>query len=796
MGKKLFIKSVASPLVVTSTPIIFTLSPPPTITNYNTEPYNYYTSASGKITITSNQKIISTANDFNIYFTDFPNTLNTNEWIAIPITDGINFTFDFSTLHTLRPLLMSGIYYFEHPNGASSDPFDYYIRSPLLLSLSLPPPTNGYTTEEITITSSERLTGPIYFTDFPNTADTTKYISINSIDGGYNFKFNFTNVYYNRPSAQKGRYYFEHPSLVESRSFTYTPTAPPVVPIEPGTYTSFHLSPSLDEYYMNATTGGSYITHTITNYYCMIAYGSNDKTHPATSEALSYCLNFYSELYMISKINNNTNKYNTCVDNIIYILNTILTLYTNNQNWAIVNGQSQSSFYNNIFPAWSYYDNGSTLAPQDNNYYYFSYSATDSNIEILKSLLKLYIFNEKDTDKHLSTITHPNLINTSLYNGVNIQKTDKINITLKKIIVTMINNIMYGTNTIPGSFISFNPNNITSNGLPSYSFYLTSNGINDAIGFYGTGSIIDTYFSDYINFSCYIYLYKFFQVIGINADHPENSSIFNILGEGTSNKLSSWQYTNYALSNYLNYIDKNIQNGNFNNANLLGDNMFATINRLSYQLVHLYILLNKGDTRLGITNGAAIWTSIITAPYNTINKIASMCNNLINFEINKNMLYFEKTVDDNKNITFQKPYAIDDSNYGSTHSNPAEIYRQLTYMCFKKLMGANYSPITKRNNYGDTTFFEATNVYFGYFGFDDTGIKLDNALQSILTSYNHTQTNNFNITGLGDSYDSGGDWKQNGQKWYDSNSDKGNQCYFNFSICALHQMIYYLYLGV
>lgn len=551
------------------------------------------------------------------------------------------------------------------------------------------------------------------------------------------------------------------------------------------TYTSFHFSnpssgPELDNFYKNATdSNGNGITHII-KYDCLLPYGSDDVS--SSSESLCYCLNFYSELYMISKKNNQADIFNDCIDNIFYILNTIILLFQNIPPYDS-GGNSTDYIKEVIFPMWNFYDNGTTITNSSQNY--STSNATDSNIELLKSLLKLYIFNTNDTltggfyNHYLDKIESTYLKQCTFFLGVSINSTDVLSTVLKKMIVLMIYNLMdgeYNFDTYGNSSGSFATNWNTKN--CSFGAACYSHNYNNS-----SGNIVAGKFSDYINFGCFIYIYEFFNLVGINPTNPENSSISSIISGASSNHFPSWNSTRNSLTVYINYINDNITSTSFDTNNLINqDDLHSTLSRLSYQIINLYILLNKGDVRLNMTDCSTIWDFI--AP-NTKTTITTIGSNLIHFQIYNNFLYLEQRT------PIVNPRVINNSNpYSSYDSNPDGFYRQLSYMCFKQLSGISFN--ASRTD-GTNIYFE--NNDFGYFGFtsvNGTSSKkvVSNSLQTMLNTYTYKNLTNFYISGFGNTNDTYSNWTQNGISWSGSNNT-----YFNFSLCSLHQMNFYLYIG-
>jgi hypothetical protein len=570
--------------------------------------------------------------------------------------------------------------------------------------------------------------------------------------------------------------------------------------------TTFHLrnasgiSP-MDVYYINGV-GKIYDTYSINNETCVIAYGSDDSY--ASSEALAYFLNFYVELYIISY--GNTDTMSMCLTRIFWVLNTIIVLNSN---------ITEPIFKNVIFPTWNYkYENG-TFTYVDNTK---QGSATDMNIEMLKSLLKLYIFDYNNPT--LKYFLEPPILSLTLV-GVTINKNFDANIILKKFIVIMTYNFTYGGPTevgpATGNFSSDTAE--YSNGPRTVCFWTScSTSIQDP-----GNNLIKNLYQDYVNFSCFIYLYKFFDILGFDLTTLNTKTIHDVLGDGDNTSFPSWRNTKYSISSYLIWLNTNIlSNGTQNFDYNFADGVNATFNRLSYQLIHLYILLNQGDGKLkisssecttwwkkivGTTLGSLTFTdlnpnvNINTGTLDSVNTITSLCANLINYEIHNNalklMLLTNSAITINNQYIFS-PYIIGDG-LNITSQNPDGYYRQLTYMCFKEIYNKNTSSNPSNwsktrtdstsTNVGDTKYFE-NNTLDNYFGFTSGNKLLNYSLQSIINTYDYTESSyKAGINYFGTVGDTSKDWKSGSSSWDNNN----NNPYFMFSVCSLHQINYNLY---
>jgi hypothetical protein len=567
------------------------------------------------------------------------------------------------------------------------------------------------------------------------------------------------------------------PSLKVQSTVTDTPP--------PNTFFSSTALNSLENYYMVGTNDkGNIAAYTIydninvsgTNYKCVLPNGGN-KYNQCTSEALAYLLNFYSELYMLTRKSKPTNYPAPFapITMITYILNTITVLYNNGTN----NNKTVDYFQKVMFPIWQYTYSNSTILPiqtSTTNGYYDG-SATDSNIEILKSLLKLYIFNS--TDKYLSNYSFSTLAPlTTTFLGIKINTTDKFDIVLKKIIVLMSYNLMVGDSSKNGNF-SISGSNVNY-------WKSCANPFIDRT----TGENLIGYFADYINFGCFIYLYKFFELVGMDPNHPERSSIHDIIQEDQVSTITfpSWTNTKTALNNYINYINNNLTATSFgSNLDDGGDNAYTTINRLSYQIINLLILLSKGDKRLGLTS---TYTTIAWGDVVPLNIITNICKNFVDYEKYTGNLKLELIT--NSNITInsehqvQHTYGADAVESGHPNDSLVGFFRQLSYMCVKKIVNSPSWPTKRSNDDSTHTYFE--NHDFEYFGLTGYSSPVKYSLQHILDTYDFKDIKYSNISKMGENLNY--DWKNGGIAWEDSTDN-----YFQWILCSLHQMNYYLYLG-
>ena len=563
------------------------------------------------------------------------------------------------------------------------------------------------------------------------------------------------------------------------------------------TYNSFHFAntgPSqLDEFYNKAQTStGSGITHDISTYNCLLPYGSDDSD--CSSEALCYSLNFYSERYMIAKKTYSTNTqqktiFDDCIKKIFNILNTIIAL---NRDMPTTDSDGKSTNYVKTvaFPMWNFYNDGSKLKPDPEKPYSTS-NATDSNIEILKSLLKLYIFNVNDVipdsplSQYLNYKSESSILiqYTFAFLGITINSGEPLSTVIKKMIVMMIYNLMSGEiNPGGNSTGSFS----TNNGIVTY-----------GASIYGktypnySGNIISNKYPDYINYGCFIYICQFFNLVGIDYKKPELITIKSIIPDAdTTEKFPSWANTTSALTTFLDYINSNISSTTINTGNFIWtEDIYAELSRLSYQIVNLYILLKNGDVRLNMNADfcSGAWNFIV--PNYNITTISTICSNLINCEISNKFLLL------NKRDSIVNPKVISSGSsgsFGSYESNPTGFYRQLSYMCFKELSNTNFTQNPPRNDDNENYYFENHN--FGYFGFNtnssiSTSNVIPKSLQELINKYSYTNFTQFYIDGFGNDKSDSSTWINNNSSWNNNNNP-----YFNFSLCSLHQINFYLYI--
>jgi hypothetical protein len=576
---------------------------------------------------------------------------------------------------------------------------------------------------------------------------------------------------------------------------------------------TFHLRNAsgvseLDKFFMNSAN--IYNTYKTTdNKPFVIAWGSDMKY--ASSEALAYFLNFYVELYIISKNNNNTTNVQLCITRICWVLNTIIILHQQN---------SDSEFKDVIFPMW-YYNYDATK----NTLVYGGEggqgNATDMNIEMLKSLLKLYIFDYNNP--YLENLQSTPIIpfTYDLLN-IHIDSTSSVDITLKKFIVMMTYNFMWGGPDDDNSNAYGNFSSDTGNAYNNRTLcFWTCCGTNTS----DSGSnLINNGFQDYVNFSCFIYLYKFYKIFGYDLTNLTNISINQILQDGNSTKFPSWKNTKYSINNYLLWLNTYISSNGIMNFPNLADQGEATFDRLSYQLVHLYILFNQGDGLLNIsaTDCQTCWSEMIgttlvkyvsdssyplhfyttNTNYNSIEIITTLCSNLICVELKNLGLKLELIKNDAitiNNNSIYNPYVSNDKTTIDGY-DPNGYYRQITYMCFKEIYTKihNSSPSnwpskrtdgTTSTDVYDTKYFE-NDTLDNYFGFSGNNTR---SLQSIINTYtyiNNGYVSGINYLGFVDSGNRYKAWNSTATKW---GTDYVNDPYFTFSVCSLHQINYNLF---
>ena len=547
---------------------------------------------------------------------------------------------------------------------------------------------------------------------------------------------------------------------------------------------SFNLSPEMDKFYHDSTG----VTYDIHGKY-VIAYGSNSTS--SSSESLSYFLNFNTERYMIGK--NNNENIDTYLLNIIYAINTISCLYQAN---------TESSSKDILFPMWYYkYDSSTQKMVYDSNGNKGQGSATDSNIEILKSLLKLYIFNVQD--KYFTTQNFQGYVIPFTYTLLNIHlsDTETFSIFLKKMITCMIYNFMWGNASNP-TYGNFSTN---SGAYPLCFWVSCSTGTQDP-----GSNLIANKMADYVNFSCFIYLYQFISILGGDLTKIQTYKVSDIITDAGVSTLNFGQWSNVqnSITNFINYLSTYITSNGVTDSNINGDGIEATFNRLSYQLIHLYILLKKGDPRKSInmtsSDYSLYWNNML--PSISITTIENLCLNLIKYEITKSALKLQKITNDvniimgttTKNIL--NPWNYTDYSTITSYVM-TNYYRQLSYMCFKEIYILSNSWNNKRTdgnityptNSGSescfTYYFE--NYGFGYFGFTEYSNPLAYSLQSIVDTYLYDPPSTYN-TSLDYYKDSVYSWKKGCNTWNGGN----NNPYFAWSVCSLHQINYNLYKGI
>jgi len=553
---------------------------------------------------------------------------------------------------------------------------------------------------------------------------------------------------------------------------------------------SFNLSSEMDDFY-HLSTG---VTYDIHGKY-VIAYGSNSTS--SSSESLSYFLNFNTERYMIGR--NNNENIDTYLINILYAINTISCLYQEN---------TDSSYKDILFPMWYYkYDSSTQKMVYDSDGAKGQGSATDSNIEILKSLLKLYIFNVQD--KYFTTQNFKGYVIPFKYTLLNIQlsDTETFSIFLKKMITCMIYNFMWGNAANP-TYGNFS----TNSGSYPLCFWTSCSTIPQDLG----NNLIANKMTDYVNFSCFIYLYQFISILGGDLTQIQTYKVSDIITDAnvSNNYFGQWSNVQNSIINFINYLSTNITSNGVNDANITGsDGTEAIFNRLSYQLIHLYILLKKGDSRksIGMTSSDyyKYWNNML--PNISITTIENLCLNLIKYEIKNSALKLQQiNYDANIVMGTTTNNILNPWNYTNFYATPpissfvmTNYYRQLSYMCFKEIYILSkpwtstrtdeYVSYPQPNGSSQSCFtYYFENHAFGYFGFTENGSPLDYSLQSIVDTYSYNNPSSNYNTSLSFYTNASSGWKKGCNTWNGGN----NNPYFAWSVCSLHQINYNLYKGV
>jgi hypothetical protein len=496
----------------------------------------------------------------------------------------------------------------------------------------------------------------------------------------------------------------------------------------------------MDDFY---ESGINIIENTTTyngqNYNYVLARGGNEVGW-CTSEALCYFLNYVVNKYILNKKNgNNTTVY---VTHIIHIINTLTHLYK----------QNLSDSYKNVyFPKWRFNTSGNVYDQYEGN-------AQDSNLEILKSFLRLILFDNAISGN--ASLILP-IINNDIVPSFN---TTNLNIVIHQVI------LMLSYNTInTGNFKQSSPNlcfgDSCLGGLQGTGNYTPSE------------SIIDKGHLDYINFSCFVYLVKYYNTYSITSSQSLNTIMIQSTQLTTSTRTIP-TYTN--LINNLGFAIDYISTVNFTNVYpsgiFQGDNYNANLNRLTYQITEILILINKGDVMITSNDAFSIWNTTLAMNSTYTNILTTSMNSFINTEIGKNSLYLE-TINNQ-----YKPHFTNEINNGNdiglTSADEVGYARCLTYLIYMNMYPSNIT--SNRGSFYIENYKTNINNYFGFNTY--TGPDAFQQ-QANIWALNHSTTNTqlFNFNG----------------KWINSNTwntdDNTKNQYFSWVLMMLHINNYRLF---
>jgi hypothetical protein len=548
--------------------------------------------------------------------------------------------------------------------------------------------------------------------------------------------------------------------------------------VSPNVSSTLTLNDTMDSYYETQGVTYNIITKTVNsiNYKLLIPNGGNSG-NPHTTEALSYYLNYVVSKYIMS---NDKQKY---LRLIIQILNTITNLF----NTCSSNVYNINSVY---FPTWTFNSNG-----VGDTYVYDSVtlstgSAADSNQEIMKSFLRLLIYDNNNGQSILKNYVAGGsnslepvlpLTTTQIMNvdrtvlGMNniwqsqYEVNDSLNIVFHKAMFMWIYNLFSN-----GNYKAINSFNYSFAESPvNPTFTVAVNGIdNNCNG--GNTSILDKGYIDYMNYSLFIYLIYYLNLYGNESIYTStNPTLLNTIKIGTKflfpNADSS--YTMAPITQTKNALTLLIDNITATPTTMYNywansqDNNQVQVWRMSYQLCEFFILITQGDHFLNIVPN----NNLISKVYNsgTITKMYTVMDNVIKADVknlnnsslsNQNLLYLDSA---------QLSYSINESGTVTSYIH------QLSYIIYKNIHSFPYN----RTNVSGMYFIE-NHTLNQYFGFENDSTFGNNLIK---------QANNWAQGIPASSSEFNNYWNLS------STSEWGQDPYFHFAIVILHMMNYRLY---
>jgi hypothetical protein len=515
-----------------------------------------------------------------------------------------------------------------------------------------------------------------------------------------------------------------------SEPFYFQPTQPTSDPW-------FYLSQEMDNFYESNVTHSDDGTKIIT-------YGGLE-VGQSTSEAFSYFLNYIVNKYILCRTLDVTNSANTSITYatlIIKMINTLTNLYNNNQN------TNTTRIY---FPVWS--------LNNSNNY---DSSAQDSNLEILKSFLRLILFDANDNNLNTISASTITPLKTDYYNII---FSNTLDIVIHQVILILSCNVLSD-----GNF------KIANNNSACFAETCLNYGLQYEQG--PAQSVIDQGHFDYINFTYIIYLLHYHFIYNISEGQLLSTIQINdtYLAPNAPGNMSNYTTTKTNLLTYINWINTRIKYNDDTNGKLTwGDGYDANINRLSYQICELFILLNKDIPNIiTASQSNAYWTTLGMNTYT--NLLNNSIEYFINLEINYNSLYLEFA-----NNLYTPYYTLD---YANNDGSLASGYlRQITYLIY-----LSYYPscITHYRDSSSTTKYMENyiNKIDEYLGIGDQ--KLVGALQDQINTWSDNQSTTSNsINFFNNGYGN--------VAWIDNNTQWDNNHYWGWVTMALHLNNYRLF---
>ena len=526
----------------------------------------------------------------------------------------------------------------------------------------------------------------------------------------------------------------------------------------------FHFFIEMDKYYETAALGGTPAMPTGGQSYTIVNSqinaskkvavtfgGDNASGQQGTSESICYFLIYIVSKYILAREAGIGQ--GPTLDNIVllikYAINNILELAIQGSlNPPPIGSPSYSHLHNPyppndpenedkpvilsqvLFPAWSFTAASGKLDA------ILVWSAQDSNQEILKGLLRLWLYEHEDGE--LIKYTSTGLLDDADMapgkggdrrvwdNPLNLKlaESDNLTVTIKKLCVQLCWNILGGEADPGGPPIVANGNFAGDAVWNGGSLFFGSGCINQPDASTPPGSLVNgtsigpggELWADYVNYSLYVYILQFFDKNGIIPGTTLIKDISDLENTPATITMPSLISTHEALKNYIDWIVDITDPSSNISVSAGSDAGFATFGRLSYQVTELLILYNKGDKFINMDSTSVInlFDTLLDNSGNFYHSsLIKIIENMIKSEIRSRKIDALPwlsglsitqnggySLADLHNVISQQAHYIGDGPYDSgtntytlNSNNVGGYYRFSSYFISKEIANLSFDPI-------------------------------------------------------------------------------------------------------